>query len=1410
MAINKSTLPIIHFITIFLGISGVISAQQSNYFDHITTAEGLSQNDVNSIYQDVYGYMWFGTHDGLDKYDGYDFHVFKPDPNNDTSINSNLIFSIVGDTVGNLWIGTTGNGLTYLERDTGKFINFEHQEGNNKSISNNYVSRVLLDSKNRLWVGTNEGINMLKLHDSIAKSTFLRYNLEDKFTGFDKEVNTIGEIYEDNMGDIWVGATYGLYKLSRDNNGEAYFKHMNGYFNLPEVNNSSIAQDYNGNLYVGTSLGLYFIDVHDKRPQAELIYDGYYNELIIDQQNNIWGGTNNGLLLFENKNGTPKFVDRFVYNPRSNFSITKNIVKSLFIDDTGIIWVGTNGGGVNKLDPNRKKFDHVKKTVDPQSLSYDKIRSMYEDSNGTMWIGTEGGGLNMQLKSEGSLGQVKFKKFPSVHKAFVISEVDYLNRKELWIGAEGSPSLYRLNMNLTRPVQDKDFIPITELEKSVFSIKQDSDENIWLGTYSGGIYRYKLNTDKTAYQIDNFHHEKLNLNSLSNDIIRDILEDNEGNLWFATGNGLSFISYEERSKKTPNFKNYKNLKGAATSLSHNYVLSLFQDSKNNIWVGTFGGGLNKLVRNEKTNKVHFQVYTEANGLPNNVIKAILEDDKGDLWISTNQGLSMFNVESETFTNYDVNDGLQSNEFQELAYLKKDNGQLLFGGVNGYNSFYPSTIENNKIPSKTVITEFLINNNPIEVGKEVDDRVILNHAIENTDKIELAYNQNSFSFEFSALHYAAPQKNKFQYKLEGFDENWMKTDASKRFATYTNLEPGDYKLKVKSSNNDGLWDPTPSVLSIHIIPPFWKTELAYCTYILLIILILVLSWRYTIKNATKKHQLELDELEKEQTEELQRLKLEFFTNISHEFRTPLTLIKGPLEYIQKSGEQLNWKVLQEQLGLMNKNTDYLMRLVNQLLDFRKITQGKMRLVVRNTNIVSFIKEVSEPFQFLAQKKKIDFKIKTDDTSLKSWFDHDALEKILNNLLSNAFKFTPDNGKIRVKIKVRKNIANSSYANKMDYVEIVVKNSGHGIPKEKMNNIFERFYVDGDKKDRNPEGMGIGLSFVKNLVNLHVGEITVTSKENIGTKFKILIPKDKEAYINIPEITCKEASDNDYYVRSSESESFAIGINDDIVDGNLPRTSSKKPVLLIVDDNKDIRTFINQALKEEYFIYEAENGKSGFEMAKKHAPNIILTDLLMPVMDGIELCEQLKTNPTTSHIPIIMLTAKASQESEIQGLKNGADDYIRKPFDMDALQLKLANIIKQRELFRKRFNREIHLQPNEVTVTSTDEKFLNQAMEIVEKHMMNTDFNVEMLVKEMGYSRSNLYLKFKELTGLTSSEFIRNIRLKRAVQLFENSDLTVKEVMYKTGFNTASYFSKCFKKQFGVIPSEYVQQKGNKTD
>lgn len=1410
---NK-TKPILQLVYLTLSLlffaSTICNAQNSHRFEHLTTENGLSQSDVNVIFQDTDKFMWFGTHDGLNRYDGYNFSVFKPDTKNIKSISSNLIWKIIDDDKGNLWIGTTGGGLSYFDRKTEEFINFKNNPNNVHSIASNYITLLFRDSSNRLWVGTSQGIDMTDLSKPIDSLKFNHYNLYQNSAEPTRNSNNVSTFYEDKMHQVWIGGIYGLSKLSRDSNGDIYFQSINNLIGLPTINVKAIAEDSNGNLILGTNSGLYRYSPNADKDQLQYIQDGSYNAVSISN-NHIWAGTDNGLYEFSNaiESKIPKLLNHYIYDPKNpNYSLSKNAVKSLFIDHTGIIWVGVNGGGVNKLDPNSKEFSHIKKSLDEASLSNDKIRAIFEDSEQNLWIGTEGGGLNLIRKKEITKDYNKFTHLTKINRVFAIEEIELKNSKKLFIGGEYSPSLFEIDLTKTKNITDDDMVSISDLYSSVFSILQDKDKNVWIGTYNGGVQRWLINEDGDTFtkdqlkQIDNVEY------SIANNIIRDIFQDSKGNIWFATGNGLSKLAKNQIRSKTPKFESFKNIPNDETTISHNYILTVFESKSGDIWIGTFGGGLNKMITSSNGKNVRFKTYSEKNGLSNNVIKGILEDNQGELWLSTNKGLSKFNPDTETFQNYDVNDGLQSNEFSELTAFKTKEGLMLFGGVNGITAFNSKDITSNKIKAETVFTNFSIFNKPISIGEKINGRIILPESINTIDEIELKYSENSFSFEFAALHYAASSKNKYAYKLEGFNDDWIYTTSDNRYATYTNLEPGTYTLKVKASNNDNIWAETPVELKINVIPPWWQTILAKIIYLLMAIGLLLAFRRFTIIRSTEKHQLELEHLEKEKHEEIHRLKLEFFTNISHEFRTPLTLIKGPLDYLLKKGDKITGKEAQDQYNLMKKNTDYLLRLVNQLLDFRKMDHGKMNLNLSKSNIVTFIQEIGEPFQFLSRKKNIEFEIKSSKEVISSWFDPDAVEKITNNLLSNAFKFTPENGTILLEIYDGNDFVKPADIDinieQSKYVVLQVKDSGPGIPAHRLQHIFERFYTEiGITTHADIKGTGIGLSFTKNLVELHQGIIKVKSDSENGSTFIVWLPKEKETFESKKELNFHEVFEPNTYISKVDAESHAISFMDDIIDQNMTRSRSKLPLLLIIDDNPDIRSFIKKGLGENYYIYEAENGEKGLELANKFIPNIVITDLVMPVMDGIEFCNILKSTKETSHIPVVMLTAKTSQEKEIEGLKTGADAYIRKPFDMELLELKLSNILKHREELRKRFNREITLQPNEVTVTSSDETFLQNAIEVVEKHMMNSEFSVELLVKEMNISRSNLYLKIKELTGLSSSEFIRNIRLKRAVQLFEKSDLSVKEIMYMTGFNTASYFSKCFKKQFGVIPSKYIR-------
>ncbi len=1384
----------------------LLFAQNDVNFEHLTTEEGLSQNDVNCIYQDEKGFMWFGTHDGLNKYDGYGFTTYKPDPNRPSSIASNLIYSLDGDKAGNLWVGTTGNGLSFFNPNTERFVNFRANAAAEGSLTNNDVLCVYVDDQNRLWVGTNFGLNMLELDNDLANPKFNHFFSAPSPNLFAASFS-INSVFVDAQKQIWVGTNAGLYKLFLNKNNEPTYQIVDGSYGLNRFPVRSITEDKSGRLVIGSLNGLYYQIDKNNKSGFERISRGGFEDVQFDNQGNLWAGTSNGIMLFKAMNGYGqlKLHRRYSIDLRNPRSLNKNLIKSVYKDQTGIIWIGTNGGGVNKFDPEQKQFRHFRKTLIPKSLSYNKIRSIFEDSDNNLWIGTEGGGLNLQLAGEDDGTYNHFTSFSSISKTFALAEIQRNERKILLIGSENFPSLYEMDITDLSDGQQPNAKPVSRIGSSVFSILKDSRNNVWVGTYKGGVYRWKHDGD-IAYDTTNYRHDVENPNSVSNNIIRNIFEDSRGNVWFATGNGLNLLPSDQVESSTPKFIRFNNIPSDTTSLSHNYILSLFESKSGDIWIGTFGGGLNKLIIGEDLESSQFKAYSEADGLPNNVIKGILEDEYGNLWISTNKGLCRFDPISESFKNYDVNDGLQSNEFQELACYKRKDGEMLFGGINGFNAFYPVNIMDNSHHAETVIANFLIKNKPVKVDEEVNGRVLLENSIGKSNEIKLKYIENSFSFEFAALHYASPEKNNFAYRLLGFKDEWIYTNAKNRFATYTNLAPGSYTFEVMGSNNDGLWDESPASLGIIIIPPWWRTKWAYAFYALLIIGLLVAFRRFTIIRTTEKHQLVLEHLEKEKTDELQKMKLEFFTNISHEFRTPLTLINGPLDYLQKNDASMDSEVRMQQYKLMQKNSNYLIRLVNQLLDFRKIDQGKLKLYLNRMDIVNFIKEITGPFLFLANKKRINYNILAPNHSIPIWFDTDAMEKILNNLLSNAFKFTPENGDITVEILKSGNSSDLLGVVKLEndekeHVIIRVKDTGNGIPADKLPYIFDRFYVDKARKKINKQGVGIGLTYTKSLVELHHGEISVESEVGVGTTVTVKLPT-KKAEFNESEhkLNTIQPNQTNGHVPTHMDEE----VDSDHLKEELIYDSEDIPVLLVIDDNADIRSFIKQGLDTKYKIIQAENGEQGLDMLKKFNPNMIICDIMMPVMDGLEFCKVVKSDEQTSHIPLILLTAKSTVDSELKGLGAGADDYLTKPFNMEILELKIGKIITRREELRKRYKLEMAIEPSEVTVTSTDEKFLKQAMAVIEEHMMDTDFSVEMLVKELGLSRSNLYLKLKELTGLSSSEFIRNVRLKRAVQLLKQSDLSVKEVMYMTGFNTASYFSKCFKKQFGMVPSDYVRQ------
>lgn len=1367
-------------------------------FEHITSEHGLSENVVNCVFQDSKGFIWVGTNDGLNRYDGYNFRVFKPDPEDDNSINSNLIFAVNEDLDGNIWVGTTGSGLNMFNPKTETFQAFQQDPNRSISLTDDQIISLYTDRQGRVWIGTLNGLNVILPDFQPEDSNYIQpipipvsANLP------------VNQVLEDKAGNIWLATRLGLFKCdARDLNGKYDFRRIEvaGFMGY---NLKSIELDAHGRLIVGGPPGVFYQTEGGAHPIFERLgQTSNVQSILAAGQDQLWVGTYTGLQEFRlgSRGTNPALVETFNPVTENPYSLNKNVIKSLHMDRSGIIWVGTSGGGLNKFDPRRKPFFHFGQNLRRNGNRYTEIRSMLEDSYGNLWVGTEGGGLFWYPAKAASTPYGQFFSVESSSSVFALEEIEENGQTYLLVGSEDTPTLRKLSISRTGAGESQ---VISGMNGSVFSILQDERGIIWVGTYNKGIERWLPNAEG-GYTKEWFTTENADL---ANDIVRQVFEDAHGNIWIGTAKGLHKIEAQETSKPDPQIVLFQHAEDDPRSLSHNYILDIFESSSGYLWIGTFGGGLNQLVYEEDGRGAYFKRYWEKDGLPSNTIKGILEDEVGQLWLSGNGGLSRFDPETETFQNYSITDGLQSAEFFEGAKAKRANGSLLFGGVNGFNAFLPQSIQENTHQPKVVFTRLLVHNNEVVPNEPVNGKIILDQSITESEKLQLAYRQNDFSIEFAALHFADPKKNEYAFKLEGYHDDWIKVGAEKRYATFTNLRHGNYTLLVKASNADRVWEPEPARLQIRIKPPFWLAWPAYILYAAIFIGALWLFRRYTIIDVQEKHRLTLEHMEREKLEELNQMKLRFFTNISHELRTPLTLVISPLEFILEKGKTLSSENLQQQYHYMYKNAKYLLRLVNQLLDFRKLDQGSLNLRVRRGDIKTFIENVTQPFQFLANKKSIDFDMGQSEADIYTFFDPDLIEKIMYNLLSNAFKFTPAGGTVRVEVKEK---YMQSRSGKEPFVEIQVQDNGIGISRGQLKKIFERFHK-GENKKMNKDGAGIGLAYTKSLVELHHGAISVDSVKGKGSCFTVLLPMEKNAYLKSEieqgkiEQFQADSDPLEYLVAEPAADLGASSIG-----MNSMEQEKELPLLLFVDDNADIRSFIKEGFQNDFRIIEAEDGAQGHEVALSSLPDIIVSDVMMPNTDGIELCKRLKTNPLTSHIPIVLLTAKSADEDELEGLRTGADAYVVKPFKLDILRAQLMNIYLQRERLKQRFRQEVLLQPEEITVTTADEEFLKRAVSIIEDHMSDSEFNVEALVKEMYLSRSKLYLKLKALTGQSSSEFIRTIRLKRAIQLLEKSDYTIKEIMFMTGFNTASYFSKCFKNQFGVVPSEYLKQKKKKTE
>jgi len=1381
--VNKLLISLFFFISFFnLTILPGFSQGNSFIFSHVDVNHGLSGNSIKCIYQDSKGFVWFGTNNGLSRFDGYKFEIFRNNADSTTILDNNINV-ITEDNEGNLWVGTR-KGISVLNNNTYKFHTLSlSQTPPFRCPDIEYITSMSSDQGGNIMIGTHNGLFYFTEKDN----TITQILLDEKVCI--SPVNNITAIISDHLG-FWIGTMNGMIY---------YYDKTSKFFRKIETNGlrlgsiSKLFLDNKNFLWVGDVSGLHSFDIRNNKwdrlfqERIETVFKNLQiNGIDQDKENNIWVSTDGrGAFIIDSSR---KNIINLTNIPYSEGSLTSNGLSTLYCDKAGIVWIGTSKKGVD-FHKKIRKFNMFRNLpTQPNSLNNNDVNCISEDGNGNILIGTNGGGLNIYNPNTRKF----YRSLANLNSANISSDIIVSifedSDRKIWIGT------YLGGLNCIDPETGKitvfrhsDTDSTTISDDRVWGICEDSNKNLWIATLTSGLNLLDRKTGK----FKRFNTEN---HSICFNYINSITPDEKGNLWLSTANGLTYFNPLESSSKC-----YYNNLSIPGSLSDNHVISTFKDSRGLFWVCT-DDGLNLMNSDSNT----FKVFREKDGLPSNQVLKVIEDNDGCLWISTRNGISKLTVGKSgsgddlffNFINYGISDGLQGKEFNESSALKTKNGELWFGGPDGLNVFYPSDIKAVNSVSKIILTNLRIDNRVIKVGEVINNRVLLDKPIFNADRITLKYIENSFTIDFAVLNFFFPERNKYVYNLEGFNEKWISTDGMENHATFSNLKNGKYIFRVKGTNLDGTLNELPATLEIKVLPPIWKSWYSYLFYLIILTSILFFLRYLTLYKERLNTQLKHEYLKSQHIHEIDLMKIKFLTNISHEFRTPLSLIFSPAE---KLILKLKDKPEEKYLIQIMQNAKRLLFMVNQLLDFRKMEVQGFRYNPSLGDIIAVIEDSVLSFKGLADQKCIKLEFISDIEELNTFFDKDKLEKIVFNLISNAIKFTHVKGSVKVWIHSSQddNLSDPVQNLKPSRITIRVEDSGIGISPDKTDRLFSSFYQI-DSAFSGDQGSGIGLSLVKEFVKLHDGEINVESEPDKGSCF----------IITLPVITTIKALKNKEF-NSADSSDYPIerSINDYGPDNIL----KEKPTLIIVDDNDDLRFYLKDNFKIQYNVYEASNGNDALILILKIVPDLIISDIMMPGMNGIELCKKVKSDHRICHIPLILLTAHSSSEDQSEYLNTGADDCIVKPFSFQMLEAKISNLIRIRKSLKQTFSSSIRIEPNDIDITSLDEKFIHKVLELVEKNISNTNYTVEELSSDICMSRSLLYKKILSLTGKSPLDFIRTFRLRRAAQLLQKSQLQVSEVAFRVGFNDPKYFRKHFKNEYGVIPSKYSDEfrmNGNK--
>ncbi len=1317
------------FITIFCQAQSV---EEHYYFKNLSIRNGLSQNTVNAILQDRKGFMWLGTKDGLNRYDGLSFRKFKHDAANPRSIGNSFITSLYEDFNGNIWVGTdAGVYIYYPEKEA--FEEFDCQSLEKTRIERS-VSMIAGDKQGRVWIAV-EAQGMF-CYD--ARQKLLRnYPLS--------EISSNIKCFTfDSGGTLWLGFYGdGLY-YSKDNLATVH-PYGSPEDGKREFEGGVITKIVQGNyncLYIGSvKEGVSELNLTSGQVRNLLAIDEsgesiFCRDLLPYSDNELWIGTESGIYIYNLRTAQFIHLRASLYD---SYSLSDNAIYALYKDREEGLWIGSYFGGVDYYPRQYTYFAKYYPKNIANSLHGKRVREFCRADDGTLWIGTEDGGLNHF--------NPKTKEFHFFEPSAGFTNIHGLcmDGSHLWVGTFSKGlRVIDTRTGVILRTYTEGHTSHSLNDNSIFSICRTSAGEIYLGTLFG-LLRYNRTQD-------NFDR----IPELNGKFVYDIKEDSYGNLWLATyANGA--YCYDVSARR---WKNYVFDAEDKKSLPYDKVLSVFEDSYRQIWLTTQGGGFCLFHPDTET----FTRYGLKDGLPNDVVYQIVEDDDRFLWLTTNNGLVRFDPKTMEMKVFSTANGLPTNQFNYRSGFKDEAGNIYLGSINGFVAFDPRTFAENRQVPAVAITDFLLFNKEVPVG-ETDSP--LKSSITFSDKVVLTADQNSFSFRIAALSYQAPRMNKLMYKLEGFDEGWL-TIGESPLVTYSNLGYGDYVFKVKASNSDGVWNEQETSLHLSILPPFYLSGWAYCFYVLFFMGCLVCVIFYFKRRNYRKQHRQMEMLEQEKEREVYHAKIDFFTNVAHEIRTPLTLIKGPLENIILKKEVDS--ETKEDLYIMKQNTERLLNLTNQLLDFRKTETRGFRLNFTECDVVAVLRETYLRFTSLAKQKGLDFILEPPQECFMADVNQEALTKIISNLLNNGVKYASTY--LRISLETDEKV-----------FHIRTFNDGEMIPDTMKEEIFKPF-VRLDKEDEVTTGTGIGLALSRSLAELHQGSLMMEKGEEVNC-FCLTLPVNQDSTITLSAENVSQVEENSCGWEQEETD-----------------TKEKKPMILVVEDNPDMLAFVRKQLTTEYSVLTAMNGIEALAVLDNHYVNLVVSDVMMPQMDGFELCKTIKSDLSYSHIPVVLLTAKTNIQSKIEGLELGADAYIEKPFSVEYLLANISSLIHNREMLRQTFAKSPFVAANTMALTKADEEFIWKLNDIIQANLHNPEFSMEDMADALKMSRSSFYRKIKGVLDLSPNEYLRLERLKQAAQLLKEGKSRVNEICYTVGFNSPSYFSKCFLKQFGVLPKDFI--------